>query len=225
MRLLSKKTATIAILLSLAASSGAQEGRSVRDFDYIRASAPWLSSRNAAGLSAMTLDRATIAEGNFKKENGGITDNAGSENCFQAGAATESYLKISDRIAFYGKLSYSYFQGKDMGGSVLMDPAYNPVNFYEGDLNTKGVKNRELYHLIGGMSYSFRDSGWSLGAKIDYESGDQAKLKDPRFLNVWMDLGASAGFRFQTEGSVGPSVLPDRRSHSRFSLRATIRCP
>lgn len=206
MRLLSKTSASIAIALSLAAAVSAQEGRSSRDHDYIRASAPWLSSRNAAGLSAMTLDRATIADVNFNKENGGIADNAGSEDCYQAGVATESYLKISDRIAFYGKLSYSYFKGKDMGGSILMNPSYNPVNFYEGDLNTKGVKNKELYHLIGGISYSFKDSGWSLGAKIDYESGDQAKLKDPRFLNVWMDLGTSAGFRFKTDGTLSFGV-------------------
>ena len=154
----------------------------------------------------MTLDRATIAEGTFTKDNGGIVDNAGSENCFQAGAATESYLKISQQLALYGKLGYTYFRGQDMGGSILMNPSYNPVNFYESDLSTKGVKNRELYHLIGGISYSFKDSGWSLGGKIDYESGDQAKLKDPRFLNVWMDLGTSAGFRYRTEGNLSFGV-------------------
>ena len=196
MRLLSKTSAAFAVFLSLAAPVQGQENSSAYDFEYIRDASPWLGSRNAAGLSAMTLKRATIAELNFTKDNGGFIDNAGSEDCFKAGAMTESYLKISESVAFYGKLSYSYFKGQDMGGSILMDPAYNPVNFYESDLSTTGIKNRELYHLIGGISYSFKSSGWAIGAKFDYESGDQAKLKDPRFLNVWMDLGASGGFRY-----------------------------
>lgn len=196
MRLLSKTSAAIAVFLSLATTAIGQENSSMRDFEYIRASVPWLTSRNGAGLSAMTLKHTTIAELNYQKGNGDLIDNAGSVDCFKAGAMTESYLKISERVAFYGKLSYSYFSGKDMGGSILMDPAYNPVNFYESELTTTGVKHRELYHLIGGVSYSFKNSGWSLGAKFDYESGDQAKLKDPRFQNVWMDLDISAGFRY-----------------------------
>ena len=108
-------------------------------------------------------------------------------------------------VAFYGKLSYSYNSGKDMGGSILMDPSYNPINFYESVDTTGGVKNKEVYHLIGGLSYALKDSRWAIGAKIDYQTGDQAKLKDPRYLNVWMDLGTSVGTRFAaSEGfSVG----------------------
>ena len=110
MRLLSKTSAAIAVFLGLTTSLQAQESSSARDFGYIRECTPWLSSRNAAGLSAMTLKRASIAELGFTTENGGIIDNAGSEDCFKAGAMTESYLKISESVAFYGKLSYSYFK-------------------------------------------------------------------------------------------------------------------
>ena len=100
MRLLSKTSAAFAVFLSLAVAAQGQENSSMRDFEYIRESTPWLSSRNAAGLSAMTLKRATIAELDFTKSNGGIVDNAGSEDCFKAGAMTESYLKISESVAF-----------------------------------------------------------------------------------------------------------------------------
>lgn len=184
------------LLLGLTASASDRDGRSVGDFEYIRASEPWTTSRNAAGLTALPVNRNTRAEGNFLKEDGGIIGNAGSDNSSQAGLMTESYLRISERLAFYGKLSYSYFNGKDMGGSILMDPDYNPINFHESVDTTRGTKNREFYHLIGGISYSFKNSGWSMGAKIDYMTGNQAKLKDPRFLNVMMDLSTSAGFRF-----------------------------
>lgn len=190
---------TCIILLGLAHSASGQEERSMRDFEYVRSSEPWTTSRNAAGLASMQLKRNTRAEGSFIKENGGLIDNAGSNNSIKAGAMTESFLKISDKIAFYGKISYSYFKGKDMGGAILMDPDYNPINFHESVDTTKGTKNKELYHLAGGMSYTFNNSRWSIGAKVNYESGDQAKLKDPRFLNVWTDLGTSAGFLYRND--------------------------
>lgn len=205
MRLLSKISAACIFLLGMGLNAHGQEGRSMRDFEYIRLSAPWLSSSNAAGLAAMPVDRASIAEGALTKDNGGLKDDASSEDSFGAGIQTESYLRINARLTFYGKLSYTYDSGKNMGGSILMDPTYNPINFYESVDTTGGVKNKELYHLLGGISYALKDSRWTIGAKIDYESGDQAKLKDPRFLNVWMDLGTSIGTRFAaSEGfSVG----------------------
>ena len=199
MRLLSKISASCIILLGLTVSAFGQEEGSMSDFEYVRSSAPWTTSRNAAGLATMPLNRNTRAEGYFIKEDGGLTDNAGSDNCYKAGVMTESYLKISESLAFYGKISYSHFHGKNMGGSILMDPDYNPINFHESLDTTRGVKKKELYHLVGGISYTFRNSGWSLGAKADYESGYQAKLRDPRFLNVWMNLITSAGFRFDNK--------------------------
>ena len=211
MRLLSKTLSALILVLGLTHGASGQERGSVRDFDLIRSTSPWMSSRNAAGLGSMPVERIAVAEGSFEKDNGGLTDNAGSENCFKAGAMTESYLKISDRLAFHGKLSYSFFRGKDMGGSILMDPSYNPINFYESVDTTRGVKNRELYHLEGGLAYSLGKK-WSIGVNVNYESGDQAKLKDPRFLNTWMDLGISAGTRFAaSEGfSIGLSLEYER---------------
>ena len=92
-----------------------------------------------------------------------------------------------------------------------MDPSYNQINFYESVDTTRGVKNRELYHLEGGLAYSLGKK-WSIGVNVNYESGDQAKLKDPRFLNTWMDLGISAGTRFAaSEGfSIGLSLEYER---------------
>lgn len=198
-------------LLGTGLAASGQEGRSVRDFEFISSSSPWLTSRNAAGLGTMPVERIAAAEGIFTKDNGGLIDNASSDDSFKAGVLTESYLKISDRLYFHGKLSYSYDKGRNMGGSLLMDPDYNPLNFYESVDTTRGVRNKELYHLTGRLSYAFKDSRWSLGAGIDYESGDQAKLKDPRFLNVWMDLSASIGARFAASESFSAGLSLEYR--------------
>lgn len=165
------------------------------DFGYVRTTEPWLSSLNPAGLGTLRRERIARAEARFTKSDGGLTDIWNSSDSWQAEACTESNLKISEKMAFYGKLSYVTFRGKDMGGHVFMDPDYNPVNFLESTDTTRGIKSKELYSLSGGMSYSIGRK-WQTGASVDYQAGNYAKLKDPRFQNSWMDLGISAGARF-----------------------------
>ena len=167
----------------------------MRDFEYIRSATPWLSSDNAAGLGTLPVKKIANVEVLFEKHNGGLTEIQDSDNSIEAGAATEAFVNITDKFSLHGRLSYSYFSGKNMGGAIFMDPSYNPLNLYESVDTTVGVKNRELYNLMGGFSYSFNPK-WSIGAEIDYQAGDQSKRKDPRFINVWMDLGVSAGFRY-----------------------------
>lgn len=181
------------ILLALAfRAEGRNMQRNVYDFDFIKTSNPWLTSTNAAGLNMLQVDRTSFVEAFFDKENGGLIPVEGSDNSWQAGAGTESFVRISDRIAFHGALSYSYFSGRNMGGHYLMDPSYNPINFLENSEDNPGTKVKELYSLLGGMSYRL-DGRWTIGAEISYEAGDYAKRKDPRPRSRWMDLGISAG--------------------------------
>ena len=108
MRTMSKTSIACLLVLGLTSSVYGQDKRSRHDFDFIRSSSPWMTSGNAAGLNASPVDRASMIEGTFTKEDGGIIGNEGSENSFKVGAETESYLKISEKLYFHGKLSYSY---------------------------------------------------------------------------------------------------------------------
>ena len=110
MKLLSKTLYALILVLGLTPGASGQERRSMRDFEFIRSTSPWMTSRNAAGLDSMPVDRIAVAEGTFNKENGGLIDNASSENSFKAGVATESYLKVSDRLYFHGKLSFAMYK-------------------------------------------------------------------------------------------------------------------
>ena len=193
----SKKIILSVFLLAAAASLTAAQTpqRNMRDFGFIQHANPWLTSINAAGLGTLSTDRTSYAEAFFDKENGGIIPVEGSDDSWCAGIGTKSYVKISDRLAFRGELSYSYFHGRNMGGHYLIDPSYNPVNFLESTETTTGIKVKETYRLLGGMSYALSDR-WSLGANISYEMADYAKRKDPRTKSQWMDLDISAGARF-----------------------------
>lgn len=172
-----------------------EAGRSGYDFDFIRNMNSWLTSSNAAGIGTVSVDRTSFAEALFEKADGGLIPVEGSDDSWLAGARTESFVKISDKIAFHGGLSYSYFHGENMGGPFLIDPSYNPVNFVESTEDNKGVKIKETYYLSGGMSYTFNEK-WALGANVSYETADYAKRKDPRPRSRWLYLDIAPGFRF-----------------------------
>lgn len=197
-----KRTATAALMLctafglSLSAQSGSGQ---LYDYDFMLRNSEWLTSTNAAGLGTNSSDRISVAELSFEKDNGGLIDNEGSPDSYAYGIYAEAYSKISEKIAFSGQLGYSGFHGKDMGGSVFVNPDYNPVNFYESTGEYRGMVNRESYYAKGGISYSLTPA-WSIGAKIDFTAGNSAKRKDPRYRSTLMDMDLSAGARYAMPG-------------------------
>ena len=171
---------TVALLLAAALGAAGQEG-------YRMSNNAFLDTFKGHTASA-SLD--------FRKDDGGLISLSQSPDSYLTGASTQSWYRVSDRLGFYGKMSWQYFQGKDMGGQILMDPDYNPVNFLENTLATKGVKKKETYCLGGGLSWRLGQR-WALGAGISYTSADQTKIKDPRFSNVWMDVDVHVGTMFR----------------------------
>lgn len=184
---------TCLVLASLPVAG--QVGEGCQEFRFRKDSNPYLFLDNPAALSVFH-SHFSIAEASFRKDDGGLISLTESPDSYKAGAMTESYFGVSDKISFHGKLSWSYLDGKQMGGQILMDPAFNPVNFLESDPGTVGGRNREDYSLLGAMSYSINDR-WALGASSEYSSADQTKVKDPRFSSVWMDMKYKAGVCFR----------------------------
>ena len=156
---------------------------------------PWVRSSNPAGITMTGRDRLSTVRAEIEKKNGGLMDLHESRDCFRPSLEAASFMRISDRITFYGRMDYSYFKGKDMGGQILMDPYYNPINFLESVDTTTGTKTLEEYTLEGAMAYSLNDR-LTLAGKVSYQSADYAKRKDPRSYNQWMDLDASVGARY-----------------------------
>jgi len=163
---------------------------------------PWVRSSNPAGIATLPVGKISTVRAGFEKKDGGLTDLHESRDCFRPSLEAASYMKVSDRITFYGRMDYSYFKGKDMGGQILMDPYYNPVNFLESVDTTTGTKTLEEYTLEGAMAYSLSDR-ITLAGKINFQSADYAKRKDPRSYNQWMDLDASVGARYSLAGGKG----------------------
>ncbi len=156
---------------------------------------PWVKSSNPAGIATFNRDRLSTVRAEIEKKNGGLMDLHESRDCFRPSLDAASLMKVSDRVTFYGRTNYSYFKGRDMGGQILMDPYYNPINFLESVDTTTGIKTLEEYTLEGAMAYSLSDRV-TLAGKVIFQSADYAKRKDPRSYNQWMDLDASVGARY-----------------------------
>ena len=181
--------------LAICFAAYGQETESCSDYRYRVDTDPYLFLTNPAALSLFG-GHISMAELSFRKDNGGLISLSESSDSYEASALTESYVGISDRISFYGKLCWSYFGGQDMGGQILIDPDFNPVNFLESSETTTGFRQKENYNLSGAMSYR-PDERWALGAGIEYTSADQTKVKDPRFSSIWMDMKLRAGVSFR----------------------------
>lgn len=199
--------AALSLFLSAAIPAVAGDGDGLRDFDFVKDVNPYLQLSNPAALSGWNSKIADFHAG-FEKSNGGLVSLTQSSDSYRVGAGTESFYRLSERIVFHGALGWSYSEGKNMGGAILMDPDYNPVNFYESDPETTGTKQQEAYSLKGGMAYVFNDS-WSAGISFDYDCSDLTKIKDPRFSNLWIDMNVKAGAGFKPSDKVflGASLI------------------
>lgn len=197
--------ATMLALTVPAENAAGQQRAALRDFDYTVSANPELSFSNPAALSTLHPDRLARASLLFDKENGGLRDIDTSPDSWRGEAFTESYMKYSDRVSLYGKMSYSYDRGRKMGANIMMEPSCNPINFLEAADTTVGVRYKEMITLDGGLSYRIGDR-LAAGLKVSYSSADRTKLKDPRVLNKWMDLGATAGIYSISAGNTSFGV-------------------
>jgi len=162
-------------------------------FEALCDTTPWLVSRNVAGLTALPDDvRTNYAETYFQKDNGGWGDYYASPDSYEFGARTASFYRVNSRLVLSGNVSYSSFQGKDMTGSVWLDPDDQPFDIVEMDPQFAGTKNREKYNLMGGLALDL-GQGFSLGARVDFTSANNAKRRDLRSQNKLMDLESGGG--------------------------------
>ena len=191
--------ALLALLLAPVSTTLAGE-REVRDWRLVQQTTPQLITSNPATMGFWS-GRIAMIEANAIKGNGGLISIEESPNDFTWGAVTESYYRVSKLITFHGKLSWSHFQGQEMGGPVMLDPGFHPVGFYENDPSTVGIKKRELYKLTGGLALSL-GSDWSLGFDINYGAGDQTKIKDPRFSNILTNIDLNAGLAWRPSSNL-----------------------
>lgn len=187
------------------ASLKAQDQNFRADFSYIKNSDAWLNSENAAGLNNLKIEKISMAEIYFNKSDGKFINYFQSDNSYTLGGLTESFYRLNNKVTVYGRLRYSDFSGKNMGGSTLIDPYYNSFDIVEYADSTAGEKKMETYHLKGGLS-SIVLKDLILGLCADYKTISYFKTRDLRHTNDLMDLTFTMGIRYKFKNLVDAGI-------------------
>lgn len=197
-----KRLLAILIFAACCGTVGAQ-GR----FDYVRRHNPWNGSTNAAGIRQDSVSRS-YAEIYFTKENGGLADRSASDDSWTAGARTAS-IRHFGKVSFAGGFAYDYFDGRNMCGSMFIEPGYYPVDLIEF---TPGRKIREDFSLDGSVA-AVLGKHWTAGLRAAFAASNYAKRKDLRHKNKRLDLEVAPGILWRNGAwAVGASYLFERRS-------------
>ncbi|MFT3822558.1 MAG: hypothetical protein QM731_01510 [Chitinophagaceae bacterium] len=162
------------------------------NYEYISNANPWLSSSGVTGLTRLQVNKISKAALSFQKTDGKFINFYQSDNSIAYSASTESYYRLNNRVVLQGGLEYENFNGKNMGGSALIDPYKNPVDIDEYADTTRGKKKLERYLLTGAVS-ALVTNRLTLGARVNYEAANYAKMKDLRHVNKLTNIQATAG--------------------------------
>ena len=166
----------------------------LRNYQSVKTADSWLTSSNAAALTRFSATNIAEAELSLSYGKGELTDFYDSPKVLQAGAAIESFYRLSRRTVVYGAISYDNWTGRDMTGSAFMHlPSRSsryPFDIVEDSLTNAGRKHRDTYQLTGAVGVDVW-RGYALGARVAYTAANYAKYKDLRHKNKLMDLSAS----------------------------------
>ncbi len=173
--------------------TAAQDSLLLRDYQFVKHSDPWLTSQNGAALTRYQQPNIMEAEAFVTHGQGGLVNYDGSDHVLQAGAAIESFFRISPRAVVYGRMSYDNWTGRNMTGSAFLPLTdHRPFDIVEDSLTNAGRKHSDTYRLSGAVGIDVW-RGISLGARVDYTTANYAKYKDLRHSNKLMDLQLTAG--------------------------------
>lgn len=162
------------------------------EFENARRADTRLASENPAYLQYVPVSQLSMAEVYFSKNNGEFINYHESPDSYEVGVQTESFFRLNPKVVLHGKIHYANFNGKQMGGSVFIDPYIRSFDIQETTDATRGNKNREDYFLTGAASFRVSNR-LSLGGRIDYRAANYAKFKDLRHVNKLFDFTGIIG--------------------------------
>ena len=162
--------------------------------DRVKANNPWTKSLNYAGLTFNENQDFTIVELDFQYGKGSFR-NVNAPHAFnKTNLQTESFRRLN-KVFFYGKFSFDYMNRLKMGWCNVIDPYRSPIFFAD---SMPGRQTMETYILEGGIGYML-GKHWSIGAKIDYLTASNAKKKDARNKNTYMNLKVYPGVVYRSQ--------------------------
>jgi len=161
-------------------------------FDDLQRKQTWADTYNAAGLSFVDFNSSSYVEAYMGKNDGALVKYYESDNSFNFGLRTSSIKRIK-KTTFYGKIDYNNFRGQNMTWSGLIYPERYLLSVAD---DRPAEKRKESYKLVGGIS-TYLANNLLLGAQINYETANLAKMKDLRHETKLLDFEFTGGLIYK----------------------------
>ena len=173
------------------------EGRSKEwvDEGYILEGYSLLNSHNPSGLNILTQKSLSKAWMGGELSKGGLVNYYESDDAFRFSVGARSYFRFNSRIVMRGEIFYELIHGKNMSGSVFLNPEFQVFDILEITDENRGLKKVERYHVNTSLSYNVY-KGLSLGFGFDFVSANYAKMKDLRYSNTCSDMKVDLGLNY-----------------------------
>ncbi|MGN0189495.1 MAG: DUF6850 family outer membrane beta-barrel protein [Candidatus Cryptobacteroides sp.] len=179
-----KRTTVISALLAMLCICSAARPR---DFRRVVMWNPWNAGSNVSGIRQDSVSISS-AELSARYEAGGLRQSHEASGAFTAAVEANTLMHL-EKFSMKGKFSFSHREGKDMCGSMFMEPGFYPFDILEF---TPGRKTLQTYSFDGGISVDLGPE-WRLGGKAGFISRNCAKRKDLRYTDYRLDLEVSPG--------------------------------
>ena len=198
---------TAMVLVSLAACWG--NTAAGQDFETVSGRNLWNSGDNITGI-AQDSTSVSYAEIYAGGKSGGFHSYGDASSFWKAGAVAESILHAG-KFSFTGKFAFEQWQGKDMYGSIFLQPGFYPIDVLEF---TPGVKSMQKYIVNGGLCYNL-DKYWRLGLAVDFDATNLAKRKDLRYTDYRLDVSIRPAFMWHKgDWAAGVSAVLGKNSET-----------
>ena len=164
--------------------------------DFVLSGLPFTMSQNPCGLCWMDSLNLSQANLGFIKNNGGLVNYHQSDDDFKVKADASSIFHFNRKLVLRGEMGYSYYEGRNMSGSAMINPYDNAFNITEFDSSNQGKKKLEKYHILGEVGYNIY-KGLVVGGSFDLVSANYSKMKDLRHSNTLSDIMVDAGVAYK----------------------------
>lgn len=199
----------ICVILSVVLALSAQQTVFGQPFEKAEALNLWNRGRNVTGIrnDSVTMSYAEIYGG---LKGGDFHDSYEASDLWNAGIEAKTTVHNA-KFSMNGSFSFDQATGKNMCGSMFINPGYYPVDVLEF---TPGKKSLQTYSFSGGIATEI-SGHWRIGGKIDFESANYSKRKDLRHTNYMLDMTiAPSVMWFAGDIQAGLSYVFEKSSES-----------
>lgn len=184
-------------------------GVSAQTYDIIERRNSWNAGENVTGIRMDSIS-SSYAELYGKNNHGDFYHSYEAEKSWNAGAIAKSITHLKG-YSLTGSFSFNHTSGKDMSGSMFIQPGFYPVDILEF---TPGRKNLQRYAFMGGIASDIAPN-WRLGGKIDFAASNYSKRKDLRHTNYRLDLKVAPSVMYHSgDLAIGFSYMFSKNSKS-----------